>query len=157
MHVLHNHAVSIKTRRQSRLRTLLEQRHPRSQEQLASMLRREGIEATQATLSRDLRELGVLKGPQGYKLPGDPTHRPGGRELREAAAAYLLSVRPAGNLVVLRTGPGQASALALEIDRSAFEGAVGTVAGDDTIFIAAQTPRIATRLARELSDLTRRR
>lgn len=157
MHLLHNHAVSIKTRRQSHLRTILEQRHPRNQEELAAILRREGIEATQTTLSRDLRELGVLKGPEGYTLPGDPGPRTDGRELREAAAAYLLASQSTGNLVVLRTGPGQASALALEVDRSAFEGVVGTVAGDDTIFVAALNARVAARLARELSELAQRR
>lgn len=121
------------------------------------MLRRDGIEATQATLSRDLRELGVLKGPAGYTLPSEGGQRAGGRELREAAAAYLLSVQPAGNLVVLRTGPGQASALALEVDRCGFDGVVGTVAGDDTIFIAAKSARLAIRLARALSELAQRR
>jgi transcriptional regulator of arginine metabolism len=157
MHSVHNHAVSIKTRRQSRLRTILQQRHPRSQDELASMLRHDGIEATQATLSRDLRELGVLKGPAGYTLPGATTGREGvRRELHEAAAAFLLSVQPAGNLVVLRTGAGQASALALELDRAGLEGIAGTVAGDDTIFIAATTSRQAIRLTKVLSELAER-
>jgi transcriptional regulator of arginine metabolism len=157
MHLLHNNAVSIKTRRQSRLRAIVEQRHPKSQDELAAMLRREGIEATQATLSRDLRDLGVLKGPDGYTLPSDAAQRAPGRELRESAAAYLLSALPAGNIVVLRTGPGQASALALEVDRSGIDGVVGTVAGDDTIFVAAKSPRLAIRLARALSELAQRR
>ena len=157
MHRLHNHAVSIKTRRQSRLRTILEQRHPRSQDELASMLRHDGIEATQATLSRDLRELGVLKGPDGYALPGPSVGREAvRRELHEAASAYLLSVQPAGNLVVLRTGPGQASALALELDRAGLEGVAWTVAGDDTIFLAAKSPRPAFRLTKVLSELAER-
>jgi transcriptional regulator of arginine metabolism len=150
--------VSIKTRRQSRLRTLLEQRRPRNQEELAAMLRREGIEATQATLSRDLRELGVLKGPEGYTLPPQAALREtDGRELREAAEAYLLSAQPAGNLVVARTGPGQASALALVVDRTGMEGVVGTVAGDDTVFIAARSPRHAARIARVFQELSSRR
>jgi len=146
--------VSIKTRRQSRLRTLLEQRRPRNQEELASMLRREGIEATQATLSRDLRELGVLKGPEGYTLPQGQPGPSGG--LREAAGAYLLSANVAGTMVVLRTGPGQASALALQIDHAGLDGAVGTVAGDDTIFVAAKSARHAARIARGLQELAGR-
>jgi transcriptional regulator of arginine metabolism len=133
---------------------LLEQRRPRSQEELAAMLRREGIEATQATLSRDLRELGVLKGPEGYTLPRGQAAP--AVELREAAGAYLLSAQTAGTVVVLRTGPGQASALALQIDRSALDGAVGTVAGDDTIFIAAKSARDAARIARILQELAGR-
>jgi transcriptional regulator of arginine metabolism len=155
--MMHNHAVSIKTRRQSRLRVILEERHPRSQEELAAMLRREGIEATQATLSRDLRELGVVKGPEGYAFPQLGMVHDAGRELSEAAAAYLRSAAAAGNLVVLRTGPGQASALALELDRAKLDGAVGTVAGDDTIFVAAKTPRAAANLAKRLQELASER
>jgi transcriptional regulator of arginine metabolism len=149
--------VSIKTRRQSRLRAIVEQRHPRSQEELAAMLRREGIEATQATLSRDLRELGVLKGPEGYTLPGAGVVRDdGGPALREAAMAYLLSAQAAGSLVVLRTGAGQASAMALQIDRAGLGDVVGTVAGDDTVFVAAKDARRAIRLARLFRELAGR-
>jgi transcriptional regulator of arginine metabolism len=147
--------MSIKTRRQSRLRMLLEQRRPRSQEELAALLRREGIEATQATLSRDLRELGVLKGPEGYTLP-QAQPAAGGHELREAAGAYLISAKAAANFVVVRTGPGQASALALQIDHAGLDGMVGTVAGDDTIFVAAKSARDAARLARSLEELAGR-
>jgi transcriptional regulator of arginine metabolism len=149
--------VSIKTRRQARLRVILQQRHPRSQEELAAMLHREGIEATQATLSRDLRELGVLKGPEGYTLPGAAIGSDADdRALALAAAAYLQTATAAGNLAVLKTGPGQANALALEVDRCGLDGALGTVAGDDTIFIAAKSPAHAGRLVRLLQELATR-
>lgn len=149
--------MSIKTKRQSRLRDLLSHQLLRSQEEIALVLQREGIEATQATLSRDLRELGVLKGPEGYMLPAAGASRePARRELQRALAAYMLSARRAGNLAVVRTGAGQANALALEIDRAALEGAVGTVAGDDTIFIAATTATQATRIVKLFQDLASR-
>ena len=149
--------MSLKSRRQSRLRELLAQQRLRSQEEIAGVLHREGIEATQATLSRDLRELGVLKGPEGYMLKGPGAPRePARRELQRAVTTYMVGVRRAGNLVVVRTGAGQASALALEIDRAALDGSVGTVAGDDTIFIAATTATQATRLVKLLQDLATR-
>jgi transcriptional regulator of arginine metabolism len=155
MHALHNHAVSIKTRRHARLRELLLHERPRSQEEIGAILASEGIEATQTTLSRDLRELGVLKGPDGYTLPASPA--PDIRSLELAASAYLVSAQSAGNLAVLMTGPGQASALALEIDRAELGGVIGTIAGDDTIFVAAQSAPRAARVARMLRELAQRR
>jgi transcriptional regulator of arginine metabolism len=101
-----------KPRRHERVLTLIRKGSVASQEQLAELLRTDGIRVTQATLSRDLRELGVMKGPTGYIVPG----------------------------------PGRASALALEIDRAGFRSVLGTVAGDDTIFVATRTPRDAARL-----------
>lgn len=146
--------MTLKQRRQTRLRDLLAHQHLRSQEEIAAALAREGIEATQATLSRDLRELGVLKGPEGYTLPAPGASRePARRELQRALGSYMLSAKRAGNLVVVRTGAGQASALALEIDRAGLDGAVGTVAGDDTIFIAATTTTQASRIVKLFQDL----
>lgn len=148
--------MTLKAKRQSRLRDLLAQSFLKSQDEIASALHREGIEATQATLSRDLRELGVLKGPEGYMLPAPGANRePARRELQRAVTTYMLSARRASNLVVVRTGAGQASPLALEIDRSGLDGAVGTVAGDDTIFIATTTATQATRMVKLLQDLAK--
>lgn len=124
-----------------------------SQDRLQVALREQGIEVTQATLSRDLRELGVLKGPDGYVLAGPDERRarsPDG--LRRAMSEFAAAVSHGGTLVVVRTGPGQASALALELDRAGLAGVLGTVAGDDTVFIATGTAQEAGTLARELSD-----
>lgn len=149
--------MSIKARRQTRIRDLLAQQHLRSQEEIAAVLARDGIEATQATLSRDLRELGVLKGPEGYTLPAPGAARePARRELQRALGAFMVSARRAVNLVVVRTGAGQAPALASEIDRAGLEGAVGTVAGDDTIFVAATTATQASRIVKLFQDLASR-
>jgi transcriptional regulator of arginine metabolism len=149
--------VSIKSRRQSRLRDLLSHQFLKSQEEIANHLQRDGIEATQATLSRDLRELGVLKGPEGYMLPAPGANRePARRELQRALASFMQSAKRASNIVVVRTGIGQASALATEIDRAGLDGAVGTVAGDDTIFIATTTATQATRIVKLFQDLSTR-
>ncbi|HYE61275.1 MAG TPA: hypothetical protein VD997_04695 [Phycisphaerales bacterium] len=148
--------MTLKSKRQSRLRDLLAQSFLKSQEEIAAALHREGIEATQATLSRDLRELGVLKGPEGYMLPAPGSSRePARRELQRAVHTYMLSVKRAGNLVVIKCGTGQASPLAVEIDRSGLEGAVGSVAGDDTIFVAATTATQATRMVKLFQDLAK--
>ncbi|MBL9030630.1 MAG: arginine repressor [Phycisphaerae bacterium] len=126
-----------------------------SQEDLARRLRAAGIRATQATLSRDLRTLGAVKGPRGYALPGEESAPEPARSgaLAEALRSFLVSAEAGGNLAVLRTGPGRAQALALEIDRASLAGVVGTVAGDDTVFVASRTAREAERLCRRFRSL----
>lgn len=147
-----------KNRRLSIIRDILERQQPRNQRDLLDLLSRASIGSTQATLSRDLRELGVLKGPDGYELPriGGTEHRDQtSNELRRALNTFGLSVKRAGSLVVIRTGPGQAAPLALEIDRSSVRDVIGTVAGDDTIFVATQSPNKATRLVRAFENMAR--
>ncbi|GJQ30366.1 MAG: arginine repressor [Phycisphaerae bacterium] len=136
-----------KAARHAVIRRLIAEGAVRSQEHLADLLSREGVAASQGTLSRDLRDLGVLKGPDGYTLasPGEARGE-APRELQRAIRERLLSVDQAGSLVVLRTAPGHASALAVEVDRSRPAGVVGTVAGDDTVFVAAGSPAKAHRL-----------
>lgn len=144
-----------KIKRQRAVRSILEQHRVESQEQLQKLLARDGVQATQATLSRDLKDLGVLKGPRGYMLPaGEPEPpRPTPAALQEALQTFLTGVKQGENLVVLRTGPGQAGALASELDRAQLEGVLGTVAGDDTIFLAAASTRAAKRLSSRLSAM----
>lgn len=121
-----------------------------SQADLQRELAAQGIRTTQATLSRDLAELGVLKGATGYRLGQGDSEAPA-----ETAAglvrALLAGAEQAGNLVVLHTAPGQASALAVHLDRAALRGVVGTIAGDDCIFVATRTPTSAKDLLRRLS------
>lgn len=147
-----------KPARHHRIRELIGAGRIESQDRLQSALRHEGIEVTQTTLSRDLREMGVLKGAGGYILPGAAEPAPAGADgLRRALAAFAVSIRHGGTIVVIRTGPGQASAMALELDRAGLAGALGTVAGDDTVFIAAGSGPGAGKLARELTALWRAR
>ncbi len=103
-----------------------------TQEELARELGELGIHTTQVTLSRDMRELGLVKTAEGYRqLSKDPS----GPRLSDIANEYLQDIRVAQNLVVLRTSPGHASALAVSIDRQELEQVVGTVAGDDTVLV----------------------
>ena len=145
--------------RRARLAALIASERPWSQHELVGLLRRrEGITVTQSTLSRDLAELGVVKGPAGYMLPGaDPVRAPEDREaaLASALRQHLVSVARAGTLVVVRTPPGHARSLAVELHRHGLAGVLGTIAGDDTIFIAARDAGAAGAIVRTLERLAR--
>lgn len=122
-----------------------------NQQELLERLRDAGVATTQATLSRDLADLGVVKGPDGWRMPDQGSLAP--TELAPAVRAYLLSVEVGGTLVVLRTRTGHATPLAVELDKTRLEGALGTIAGDDTIFLAARSPANARALARRLQQM----
>lgn len=117
-----------KEKRQQKILNLIRARRITTQQELAELLERAGLVATQSSISRDLEELGVVKQHGHYTLPAAPSG---------AAARGLLGLEPAGEcLVVARCEPGLASAVAVEIDRAAIPEIVGTLAGEDTIFIA---------------------
>jgi len=144
----------MKARRQQLIRQLVLGRTVYSQHELQDLLRAEGFEATQATLSRDLADLGVLKGPDGYRLPGgsEPA-APSPSRLEQALRRELLFVSAGGTTVVLRTPMGHGNALAVELDAARLPGSLGTIAGDDTIFLASTGPAAARRLATQLAKL----
>lgn len=136
-----------KAARQGRITSLIGGGTIRSQTELAALLADEGIEITQATLSRDLEELGAVKmrgvdgGPGVYVILEDGHPRPvagGVSRLGRLLADLLLSHDASGNIAVLRTPPGAAQFLASAIDRAAPDGVVGTIAGDDTIMLVAR-------------------
>lgn len=145
---------AMKSRRHAAIRSLIAEHDIRSQHGLAQLLANEGIEATQATLSRDLSELGVLKGPDGYQLPGAAVAAPApDASLARALRRELISIAVGGTMVVLKTPTGHGNALAIELDRMRMQGVLGTTAGDDTVFLAASTPLAARRIAKELRAL----
>jgi len=132
-----------KAARHDRIASHIRQADVRSQTELAEKLALDGIQVTQATLSRDLEELRAVKVRGAYLIPED-----GERALRPAEQAttklirllreLLTSVDHSGNLVVLRTPPGAAQFLASAIDRTGLPDIVGTIAGDDTILVVAR-------------------
>lgn len=123
-----------KSFRQGQILKIIRNREIYTQDELARELALVGIPATQVTLSRDMRELGLVKTPEGYRqLPAERT----GPSLADVANEYLLDIRIAQNLVVLRTSPGNANSLAIAIDREELDEVVGTVAGDDTVLVIA--------------------
>ena len=140
--------------RQSELQKLIREKTLHTQEELAAELSRRGITATQVTLSRDLRELAIVKTPEGYRrrdavaqASTSPDH------LARVLHEFLRQANVAQNLVVLRTNPGSANAVALALDTANLAEIVGTVAGDDTIFVAVPDSAAARRLERKLTDL----
>src|SRR5260221_14069951 len=131
---MYNHPLLMKARRQALILELIDRDALHSQEQLRRRLRKRGFDATQATISRDIAELGLVKraGDGAYQRPGADTTNPktARTALERAAAEYLLRVDCVKQLVVLRTGIGQAQPLAIAIDRTQPPEAVGTIAGD---------------------------
>ena len=125
--------------RQKKLLSLIRAKPISTQHELRALLERTGVPATQSSLSRDLEELGVVKHHGHYTVP----------QLNGSAARGLLSLDRAGdNLIVARTEPGLASAAAVRIDGAALSEIVGTLAGEDTIFIAvadSKMQRVAIR------------
>ena len=142
-----------KSDRHRLIQRLLREQTIDSQHELRDRLAQMGVEVTQATLSRDLRALGIVKAPSGWVLPAGVAAGPGADGLEEAVRSHLLSAKPAASLVVVRTQPGHANALAIEFDRVPREGMVGTIAGDDTIFIATPSDDAASELASSLEQI----
>lgn len=143
--------------RQARIVALLSATAVHSQSELAALLSDEGIEVTQATLSRDLEELGAVKlrgadgGVGSYVVPedGSPVRGVAGGtdRLARLLSDLLVSTDSSANLAVLRTPPGAAHYLASAIDRASLTEVVGTIAGDDTIFVIAREPMTGAQLA----------
>lgn len=107
-----------------------------TQEELVSGLKARGVEASQASVSRDIAALGLIKSGGRYARPR--LQEPTGDPLADRVRGHVLSIKAAGgNLLVLGTPPGEAPGVALALDRMGLEGVVGTLAGDDTIFVAA--------------------
>lgn len=143
--------------RRQRILRLLEQERVKSQAELQERLAAAGHDVNQATLSRDLRDLGVVKGKDGYELPQSTlSPQTAQQSLWHAVHTWLVSAASAQNLVVLRTPAGGASALGLAIDRAALPGVVGTIAGDDTVLAVCADGGRARSLARQLARSTRR-
>jgi transcriptional regulator of arginine metabolism len=148
--------------RHARIVELVRLKAIRSQTELAELLAGDGVQVTQATLSRDLEELGAVKvraadgGPAVYLIPED-----GQRPLRDAEQAsarlvrllreLLTGVDASGNIAVLRTPPGAAQFLASALDRTGLPEIVGTIAGDDTILVVARAADGGAALADKLS------
>ena len=133
-----------KSYRQSQILKLIRARRLHTQGDLAHELQAAGISATQVTLSRDIRELGLVKTAEGYaQVTSEPVPGP---DVGTQAREFLLDVRLAQNLLVLHTSPGNANALAVALDNEGWPEIVGTIAGDDTILVIAPDAQVAEQL-----------
>lgn len=148
-----------KTQRQHRISELIDREVISTAAQIVARLNAEGIAATQATVTRDLQELGTVKvrdehgtrrivvGTASLSNPAPLDH------LRRMMGEWVVSVESSGHLVVVRTPPGCAHVVASALDRSSLDGVLGSVAGDDTILVIASETRGGDNLAREFRSL----
>ncbi len=152
----------MKQLRQRAIRDLVDQRPIRTQQELAAALLERGIRATQATISRDVKELGLGKGNRegrsAYVLP--PRLRDaevsGEDRLRRLFTSAPAEIRIAGLMLIIRTLPGSAHAIAAALDRTRWPEVAGSIAGDDTVFVATPDKRSLTRLRHRLDALAGR-
>ncbi len=130
--------------RQGQILKLIRARHLRTQEDLARALRAVGVQATQVTLSRDIRELGLVKTAEGYaEVASDSASGP---DVETLAREFVQDVRVAQNLLVLRTSPGHANSVAVALDHADWPDIAGTIAGDDTVLVVAPDSKTAAAL-----------
>jgi transcriptional regulator of arginine metabolism len=136
--------MSSKVQRQQAIAKLIAKHAVTNQPQLVDLLAEDGLTATQATVSRDLEDLGAVKvrvpgGDTVYAIPEyEPQRIAPEDQLRRVMGEWVAEVRHSGNLVVLRTPPGCAHVVASALDRSGLDGILGTVAGDDTLLVVAE-------------------
>ena len=149
----------IKRLRQQQIRDLIATRSIRTQHELAAALRERGYRATQATISRDVSEMGLIKqtrnGERGYAMPPriEQLETSGEERLAMVLRDLPVEIRPAGLLIVVKAVPGSAHAVAAALDRAGWPEVAGSIAGDDTVFIAATDRRGAERVRRRLLTL----
>jgi transcriptional regulator of arginine metabolism len=126
----------------------------RKQQDLVRLLKKEGHDVTQSSVSRDLRDLGVLKASGGYVLPPEETTRANGDF--STLTQFVRAIKPAGPcLTVVRTTIGAAQSVAVAIDKAEWPEVVGTISGDDTIFIATSGARAQAELSERLRSIFR--
>lgn len=149
------HMSDLKERRQRAIADLIRKRDLASQEELAERLTKQGFTVTQATISRDLEQIGAIKirraGQLSYSLP-DPQRDGPAPQVAAVFRDWVRSVDTAGNLVVVRTPPGSAHLVGVALDGSNLPDIVGTICGDDTIFVACRSEKAGKKLARTLSE-----
>jgi transcriptional regulator of arginine metabolism len=139
-----------KSFRQGQILKVIRNKEIYTQEELGRELSQVGIQTTQVTLSRDIRDLGLVKTVEGYRQLQSET---GGPEFATVVNEYLLDIRVAQNLVVLRTSPGNANSLAIALDREELEEVVGTIAGDDTVLVIATDNKTAASFRERMLQL----
>ena len=134
-----------KAYRQGQILKVIGRQQVHTQDELARELGKAGLQTTQVTLSRDIRELGLAKTGAGYRRLGGEAQA-FGPDLATIAAEFLTDARVAQNLLVLRTSPGNASSLASALDRESWTEVIGTLAGDDTVLVITGDAQQATAL-----------
>ena len=143
----------MKSERHNTIRTILAETSVFNQDDLRRKLLRRGFDVTQATLSRDIHELKLYKGPSGYTYPNGSSEEQDLPTVDSMFASFGLEVRQAMNQLVLRTTAGSAQPVAAALDREQQAAVLGTIAGDDTVLIICQDQKQASHLRQRLEEL----
>ncbi len=148
----------MKVQRQKKILEIISQRQVQTQKELALALQAQGLKATQATISRDIKELGLIKAPTGnnaacYILPEAPRSLYREERLKRAFKDSVVSFDYSENLIVLKTLPGEAQGVACALDHANLTGIIGTVAGDDTILAVVKPKKYVSRLLKRFHQL----
>ncbi len=148
----------MKELRQGKIKELIEKQIVQTQEELAQLLKEVGIDVTQATVSRDIRELMLIKVPIGdggsrYAFPTEQGMVLSKARIERVFKDSVTSIVPSENLIIIRTSPGTAQAVAYTIDYVRWAEILGTIAGDDTIFVAAASRKDVERLVDRFQSL----
>jgi len=149
--------MSSKAERQKAILDIIAKQAVSTQAELKDLLKERGIEADQATLSRDIRELGLIKasddGTHYRYAPVEAVAPPVHMKASAILARLVLKIDCSGNLLVIKTDPGEASPIGLALDRMGWSEVVGTVAGDDTLLVVVKEGSPARKLAKKILDL----
>ena len=140
--------------RQTKILGAVGKRPVRSQEELSSLLRRGGVRVTQSTLSRDIRDLGLMKVRGEYQIPGAVRPAPPDDQVRRAFAQFVVQTGLSGNIVMVKTTPGNAHSVGVVLDAAQWPEVLGTVAGDDTIFILLHSGRYGRKVLARIREFT---
>ncbi len=144
-----------KATRQKAILEILRKESIPSQEDLQAVLKKKGFAVGQATLSRDIREMGLVKSAEGYGLPQGPAVEPALPSLERMVREFVLEIRQAQNLLVLKTSVGSAQPVAAALDGEQWPEVVGTLAGDDTILVISSDHKTAAGLAAKIRAMLR--
>jgi transcriptional regulator of arginine metabolism len=144
--------MATKKARQERILEVVRKQTVRSQEELAVLLEQESIEATQATLSRDIRELGLVKGREGYQVSEDSRPAPANDLLGRTFRQYVVRTGVSGNILMIRSSPGNAHSIAVVLDAAQWPEVLGTVAGDDTVFVLLRNARLGKKVLERIRE-----
>jgi transcriptional regulator of arginine metabolism len=150
----------MKSKRQLKIMELIKERDIQTQQELAVILRQEGIEVTQATVSRDVKQLGLIKVPNesgGYKYSLPPRHKEkvnANSRMKRMFQDSVVELNFSENLIVVNTLPGTAQGVAALLDNSDWQHVIGTIAGDDTILLVIKPQEKVTEVMKQLKSLT---
>ncbi len=123
-----------------------------TQEEMVRRLSQQGLKVTQATLSRDIKELGLVKTADGYAVPGTGAEAAPAPSLSRLLREFVVDVREAQNLLVVKTTPGSAQPVAAALDAESWPEVVGTIAGDDTILVISSDTRNSRQLGKRIRE-----